>query len=250
MRRLRLRDERGVTLIEMIMVLVILGIVVTGVTTVFLSGSRAELQVNNRFQAQEASRLALAAMRKDLHNACTATLVGTTQLTLSIPITDRTTNPPTPAVPVTQCGTVNAANITKIVWVVCTSPTVTTKFALYRANATTCPSVGKLVADNLVNTSPGFSGFFKTPVTTTPPTIAFGETQTVDVELPVSLKQGTAGLMFDLKERLALPNTVWTKNQATLPAPCSAILPCYSGPCSYKDPMTGNSLPCYPPSIA
>jgi Tfp pilus assembly protein PilW len=49
----------------MIMVLAILGIVLGGVTTVFISGSRAELQVNNRFQAQEASRLALAAIRKD-----------------------------------------------------------------------------------------------------------------------------------------------------------------------------------------
>jgi prepilin-type N-terminal cleavage/methylation domain-containing protein len=253
MRRLRLRDERGVTLIEMIMVLAILGIVLGGVTTVFIAGSRSELQVNNRFQAQEASRLALSALRKDMHNACTATLVGTTQLTLSIPVTDRTTNPPTPPAATTQCGTVNAANITKVIWVVCTSPTVSTKFALYRATATTCPSVGKLVADKLVNTPTGFTGFFKTPLVTTPPTIAYGESQTIDVEIPVSLKQGTFGVVFDLRERVALPNTVWTKTAvppATLPVPCTILIPCISGPCNYLDPITGAPRPCYPPSIA
>jgi prepilin-type N-terminal cleavage/methylation domain-containing protein len=77
MRRLRLRDEGGFSLIELLVVMAILGIVLSGVTTVFISGSRAELQVNNRFQAQEASRLAMAAIRKDVHGACAALVTGT-----------------------------------------------------------------------------------------------------------------------------------------------------------------------------
>jgi prepilin-type N-terminal cleavage/methylation domain-containing protein len=247
--RLRLRDDAGVTLIEMIVVVAILGIVLGGVTTVFISGSRAELSVNNRFQAQEASRLALAALRRDMHVACTATVVGTTQVTLSIPIVDRSTSPPTAPVATTQCGTI-ATTMTKVVWVVCTSPTVSTKFALYRATVATCPSSGKLVADNLVNTPTGFVGFFKTPLVTAPATIAYGETQAVDVDIPVSLKQGTAGVVFDLKEHLALPNTVWAKVSSN-PAPsCSVLVPCFDKPCNNTDPMTGNTLPCYPPLIS
>ena len=74
--RLPLRGEHGVTLIEMIMVLAILGTVLGGVTTVFVAGSRAELQVNNRFQAQEAARLAMGAVRTDVHSACAVAVSG------------------------------------------------------------------------------------------------------------------------------------------------------------------------------
>jgi prepilin-type N-terminal cleavage/methylation domain-containing protein len=252
MRRLRLRNEGGVTLIEMIMVVAILGVVLAGVTTVFIGGSRAELQVNSRFQAQEASRLALAAIRRDTHSACVASVDATKKvLTLSIPIMDRGTNPPTPPDGAAQCGTVNAANISKVIWVVCTSPTVSTKFALYRATAVTCPSAGKLVADNLVNTLTGFAGFFQiTRLLTTPAqsvgSLYYGEKQTVDVDIPVSLKQGTSGVPFDLKERLALSNTVWAKSTGQS---CSASVPCFPGPCDYTDMATG-AVTCFPPVIS
>ena len=59
-------------MIEMLVVCLILGVVLTGITTVFVSGSHAELNLNNRFQAQQAARLALDAMRTDAHGACAA----------------------------------------------------------------------------------------------------------------------------------------------------------------------------------
>jgi hypothetical protein len=148
-------------------------------------------------------------------------------------------------------------NITKIIWVACTSPTVNTRFALYRSTTSAaCPSSGKLVADNLVKTLPGFVGFFQP--TLLPPvapntagSIAYGETQTVDVDIPVSLKQGTAGVPFDLKERLALSNTVWAKSQAQAALGCSASVPCFPGPCDYLDPLSTppNAVSCFPPKI-
>lgn len=238
MRRLRLRDEGGFTLIEMIMVLAILGIVLGGVTTVFIGGSRAELQVNNRFQAQEASRLAMAAIRKDVHGACAANVDTATHkiLTLSIPNSSA-------ALTKEACGT-SDATLTKVIWVVCTSPTVSTKFAVYRATATTCPSTGKLVADNLITpgTNPvtGVAGFFQTAASTTV-SIPYGEWQTVDVDMRVSLKQGTSGQPFDLQERLALPNGVWV---ATSGLSCSSAQMCLSGPCW---PTSGT---CFVPAIA
>jgi prepilin-type N-terminal cleavage/methylation domain-containing protein len=252
MERLRLREEGGFTLVELVVVMAILGLVLGGITTVFLSGSRAEFQVNRRFQAQEAARLALAAVRADVHSACTVVATGDT-LTLSIPITDTSTTPPTAPDTTTQCGTVNAANIKKVIWTACTSPTDAGKFALYRAAATTCPSSGKLVADNLVKTHTGFTAFFSSALMTAPAasvgSINLGETQTVDVDVPVSLTQGTSGIPFDLKERIAVSNTVWAKSTASAAAGCSVALPCFPGPCDYIDSGTG-AVACFPPKLS
>ena len=64
----------------------------------------------------------------------------------------------------------------------------------------------------------------------------------MDVDIPVSLKQGTYGVPFDLKERLALTNTVWSKSTIAAALGCSISVPCFPGPCNYKDPITGPSL--------
>jgi prepilin-type N-terminal cleavage/methylation domain-containing protein len=248
MRRLRLRDEAGVTLVELIVVVAILGIVLGGITTVFVSGSRAELQVNNRFQAQEAARLGLAAIRQDVHTACAAeirTVSGKAQLFLSVPIVDRATNPPTAPDATAQCGTVSA-NIAQIIWCTGNGVASSSKFALYRSTTGACSSSSKLVADDLVDNLPNFSAFFS--VRPAPNTVAIppGETMSVDVDIPVSLKVGTFGVPFDLKQRLALPNTVWgtTSQQA-----CSTVAPCSPGPCPYVTPLGQTAAACYPPKI-
>ena len=44
--------ERGYSLIEMLTVLVIMGVVMTSLTTVFVQASNSETDMNNRFQAQ------------------------------------------------------------------------------------------------------------------------------------------------------------------------------------------------------
>ena len=46
------RDAGGYTLIELLGVLAIFLTIVTALTTLFISGSKAELDANNRFQAQ------------------------------------------------------------------------------------------------------------------------------------------------------------------------------------------------------
>lgn len=65
----RLRDERGYTLTEMLTVLAILGTVLTGLTALFVAGSKAEIDMNKRFQAQQNARLALDKVRGDAHCA-------------------------------------------------------------------------------------------------------------------------------------------------------------------------------------
>jgi Tfp pilus assembly protein PilW len=224
----------------------VLGIVLGGVTTVFLSGSRAELGINNRFQAQEAARLALAGVRRDVHNACTASVnAGKTQLTLSIPKTNTATNPATAPIPTQQCGTVNAGNISKVIWCAVQNATITTRYALYRSTTGTCSSASVKVADNLINTLSGFNGFF-VPTLTAGGSINFGQFQTVDLDIPVSLQQGTAGRPFRLTERIALRNTVWSTTASTS---CSVAAPCTPGPCDYVD-VAGAAQPCYPPVLS
>jgi len=83
MRRLHLRDERGFTLIEMVVVCAILGLVLTGLTTTFLSGTRSAINLDKRFQAQQAARLALDAMRIDARNGCAANVPSTAKLVLA-----------------------------------------------------------------------------------------------------------------------------------------------------------------------
>jgi prepilin-type N-terminal cleavage/methylation domain-containing protein len=69
--------ERGYTLIELLQVTVILSVVLTGLTVLFVQASNAELQMNRRFQAQQAARVAIDRMRRDLHCASSVTPAGT-----------------------------------------------------------------------------------------------------------------------------------------------------------------------------
>ena len=63
----RLRDQSGYSLIELIVVLAIFLTIVTALTSLFASGSKAELDANKRFQAQQNARLALDKLRRELH---------------------------------------------------------------------------------------------------------------------------------------------------------------------------------------
>jgi prepilin-type N-terminal cleavage/methylation domain-containing protein len=58
----RLGGERGYSLIEMLTVMVIMGVVMSSLTTVFVTASNSETDMNNRYQAQLTARLALDKM--------------------------------------------------------------------------------------------------------------------------------------------------------------------------------------------
>lgn len=75
--RLLARDERGFTLTEMLVTMAMMGIVIAAVALLFTSGSRAEADLNLRFASQTEARLALDTMRREVHNACSATVSGT-----------------------------------------------------------------------------------------------------------------------------------------------------------------------------
>lgn len=75
-RRLALADERGTTLVELLVVCATLGIVMAGVVNVFASGARAGSDADGRFQAQQDARLGLERLQYEARCASGATLVG------------------------------------------------------------------------------------------------------------------------------------------------------------------------------
>jgi prepilin-type N-terminal cleavage/methylation domain-containing protein len=134
LRRLRPCREDGYSIIELLIAMSIMGVVMSGLTTIFVSGSRAELDMNQRFQAQSAGRLALDKIRREVQCASTATSTGSV-MTLTMPAGCRT------------------ASNTTVTW--CTSQvgSSTTRYRLYRyQGAGTCTG-GLQVADYITQAS-------------------------------------------------------------------------------------------------
>jgi prepilin-type N-terminal cleavage/methylation domain-containing protein len=131
----RLRREAGYSLIEMVVVLSIMGVVMTGLTSAFVAGSKGENDMNRRFQAQQDTRVALDRIRGDIHCATSATLttVGGAPTTYKATLTA-----PSGA----SCATVS--------WCTVSVGGSSTRFALYRQAGATCGSAGGLkIADYL-----------------------------------------------------------------------------------------------------
>ena len=128
----RLRSERGYSLIEMLTVMVIMGIVMSSLTTLFVQASNSENDMNNRYQAQTTATLALDKMRREVHCATVATPTG---ISASVTITLAS-----------YCKTGSGS----ITW--CTRSNGTNRYALYRVVGSTCTG-GVMWADYLVPSS-------------------------------------------------------------------------------------------------
>lgn len=135
-------DERGFTLVELITVMAILATIVTTLTGLFVSASRAEADLNGRFQAQEQGRQALDTLRRELHCASVASSLTNTGYTTT------TRNGATyyPAIAATLpagCSTGSPSATTYVAW--CTRASGA-RYALYRVSSATsyssCPSSG------------------------------------------------------------------------------------------------------------
>jgi prepilin-type N-terminal cleavage/methylation domain-containing protein len=74
--RSRLAGQGGYSLVELLMVTVILGTILGAVTTLFVQASNAQVDVNRRFQAQQAARVAADKMRREIHCASAITPTG------------------------------------------------------------------------------------------------------------------------------------------------------------------------------
>jgi prepilin-type N-terminal cleavage/methylation domain-containing protein len=84
------RCERGFTLVELLAVMAILALVMLGVTSLYLSGVRAQAKLTSTFQGEIALHVGLDKMRIDVHAACSQTAQSATSVTLSLPPCDGT----------------------------------------------------------------------------------------------------------------------------------------------------------------
>ena len=80
-----LRANDGFTLIELLVALIILGVVMGGLTQLFVSALRSETDQTNRVGARQDARLALEKLRREIHCASGVSSPSATSLTISLP---------------------------------------------------------------------------------------------------------------------------------------------------------------------
>ena len=186
-----LRAERGYTLVEMLTVMVIMGLVMTGLTTVFISASKSETDMNQRFQAQLTAKVGLDKMRREVRCADSVTTAtpsasSASAITLDLP---------------TYCKTGSGA----VTW--CTRSVATNRYGLYRAVGSSCTG-GVLWADYMVPS--GSAPTCGTPTALCVFAYTAGSTTSLallHVDLPVNLKPSRTVDLYDLADDIVLRNS-------------------------------------------
>jgi prepilin-type N-terminal cleavage/methylation domain-containing protein len=176
--RRRLANERGLTLVELLVVTVLFGVIVAAITTLFVQATNAEADLNNRFQAQLSARVALDRLRREVHCASSVTPAGpASTITLTLP---------------TYCK----AGTGPSTWCAIPYNGSTTRFRLWRSAADPCgDAVDRLYADFLT-TATVFNYIVQSSA-------SLGK---VHVELPVDLDPAKPG-SYTLTDDLVLRNS-------------------------------------------
>ncbi len=130
---MRAADERGFTLVELVTSMTILAVVLTGITSLFVSGTRAQSDADRRFGAQTELRVALDKLRREIHGACysaAGTSAGTALASITL------NEPPACSTVVTWCTRGSGA-----------------RYGLYRVTGAACAG-GTRYADYLTGSTP------------------------------------------------------------------------------------------------
>jgi len=214
--RLHVGSEHAQTLIELVVVVSILGVILTPLATSFATSMRQEASQARRDDAQDGARSALSRMRLDIHCAHATTLpvqqnaYGGFTLTL----------PENPG----QCPGVVAASsgVSGIEWCTIPYPESTTRFRLYRLNATSLESCSASAAATFMSDyiSPPSAGWptnaATMPIPTewagniwpTADTCTAGSLPTIAVDLNVSYDPvDHPGEAYELTDRIAALNS-------------------------------------------
>jgi prepilin-type N-terminal cleavage/methylation domain-containing protein len=262
--RHRLGAEDGVTLTELLVVMVILLVVLGAITTLFVSATNSQVDQTNRVEAQQEARLALEALRREIHCAKSAVSPAASSSRITITLdhycpsagTTLTTGATFPSATSFSAADASAFNLTgpgTIVYL--TSPTGTlsgqtqctrsgntftacsggapgsypvgsrltaaasytwcTKnsnntqpavggggpYSLWRYNGVNCSGTGKMLADDLVETSEVLAGQIFTYVAP-----AAGDRANVSVNLPSSVAADGKKQRFMLSDDIVLRN--------------------------------------------
>jgi type II secretory pathway pseudopilin PulG len=163
--------ERGYSLVELLQVTAILAVVIGALMTVFVRAMNSELDMNQRFQAQQEARVAVDKMRREIHCASAITPAGNSQsITVTLP---------------SQCPTAGGT-LTTVVYD--TQPVSAGRWQLRRA--------GVKVAD-YVTAANAFT--YTAPAT--------GKRGNLRVELPINVRANQSGQTWRLVADMVLRNT-------------------------------------------
>jgi prepilin-type N-terminal cleavage/methylation domain-containing protein len=176
--RLPLASARAYTLVEMLTVLVIFGTVMTALLALFVQGTNAELDMNNRFQAQQDARIALDKIRREGHCASAVTVSSASSMTLSLP---------------SYCPTGNGS----VTW--CTASLGPSRYGLFRKTGAACDSTGVRWADHLTSAS------VFTYTAQSPTSLA-----KLSVDFPVNVRPSKTVDAYELKDDIVLRNSTRT----------------------------------------
>ena len=193
--RARLAAEAGYSLVELVTVVAILSVVLGSLTTVFVTASNGELDMNRRFQAQQSARLAMDTLRREIHCATSVTPSGSaTAVAITLPA---------------ACPT--SGGFTTVRWCAVAPPgALSGRYALYRSTAATCGSAtGVKWADYLTS---------QMVFTYTPQSSQY--LSNLAVTLFVNLRRGSSVGQFKLQDRIVLRNSTRTCIAGSPSPPC------------------------------
>ena len=136
----RLRDPHGYTVVELLTSMVVLVTIMASLTTLFVNATKAETDMNFRFQAQQAARIALDKIRREAHCASAATAsVDRRTVTLTMPA---------------QCPTGDISYCLVLSG---------TKYNLWRKAGTTCNATGATKVASSLTSASGFDAIAASP---------------------------------------------------------------------------------------
>lgn len=176
----RLGSEAGYTLPELLVSVSILGAVMASISTMLVSATNAEVDMNRRFQAQTQARLGLDKLRREVHCATSVAVSGGgTTAVLTIPST---------------CPT--AAGLTSLTW--CTKANGA-RWDLWRYEGGSCSGTGRIHASSLNE-----SALFTYTAQNTSK-LAF-----LSVRIPVNVKGSKTVKTYVLEDDIVLRNSTRT----------------------------------------
>lgn len=170
--RRRLRAETGYSLVELVTVLASLGVVLSALASLMVASMDAEVDMNNRFQAQQQARLAVDRLRREVHSAQSIAPAGASPtVTLTFP----------GGAQVTWCTVADGGH-----------------FGLWRYAGGACSGTGVRVADHLTQAS---------VFTYAVPAAGSGLLHRLAVTLPVDADTSDSRQAYTLSDAIALRNS-------------------------------------------
>lgn len=86
-KRLDIRSDGGQTLVELLVVMFMMGLLLAGITSIFVSSMQSQTKLTNEFNAAENLHIGIDMMRKDVNLACSSSATAATA-TNSITLTE------------------------------------------------------------------------------------------------------------------------------------------------------------------